>query len=383
LIALRKMARRDEFAGSEAQALLQALVELVSREEALTHSSHRQTKLHDYFSAVGEENYHQVQQPQPGSSPTRTPTAELSPTSSCNSPTVQREDADIPTQTQTQVSVEERKEAVQEASPSTINSEDEPPQATNATPTQTQTEPQTPSKWQQRVQRELEKSGQTPWQARKTPKRGPPTPTLNTTPSPNAKEARQGPAPHTPPPVREPEKPQINMARVKLAAALATAASPTREHHTDSEEDEGYETPEDWIEPERDPKCGYGTYLDRKHEYKVREQNYAIRKSLPRYIASELGRPFNKADENRLLTHYRNHLTQVSIERGTTQFNYDCFLRLLAEEQVRWQGKPEDALKMLKARAMDSRQGTHPRLVGEEEDQTAWRRTFVIQQPKF
>ena len=44
----------------------------------------------------------------------------------------------------------------------------------------------------------------------------------------------------------------------------------------------------------------------------------------------------------------------VTIENGTTQFNYDCFLRLLAEEQVRWQGKPEDALKMLKARAMNA-----------------------------
>jgi len=176
------MATREAFAGPEAQAHLQALVVIVSRQEALPCSSPRQTRVHDFFSPM-DKNYHQVRQAQPTLATPQTPTRSLSPTTSCNSMASKAQPTEV-----SQHAMEERKEA-QEDTTSNITCEDEPSQATDATPT-VQTTPATPSRWQQRVQKELEKSGKTPWQ-RRTPKRKPPTPTSSATPSPNAKEPRQ------------------------------------------------------------------------------------------------------------------------------------------------------------------------------------------------
>jgi hypothetical protein len=138
------------------------------------------------------------------------------------------------------------------------------------------------------------------------------------------------------------------MARVQLAAQLAAAAAGPEE---EEEEDEGYCTPEDFIEPERE-STGKGFYLDAAYERKVKQQTYAIKKVLPRWIAQEVGRPFNTRDADRLLGYYREAQRQYG-SKIINNFDFDCFIRLEAEQHVRWQGTPNDALNMLSTKEMN------------------------------
>ena len=44
---------------------------------------------------------------------------------------------------------------------------------------------------------------------------------------------------------------------------------------------------------------------------------------------------------------YRTHLEQVAKEKNITNYSFDYYMRIRAEEQVRWQGTPSKVLKML------------------------------------
>jgi hypothetical protein len=120
---------------------------------------------------------------------------------------------------------------------------------------------------------------------------------------------------------------------------LANAAATT-------DEDPGYETPEDFVEPPR--KAWNGDFTDNAFELKVREQLYAIKKALPLFIAHELNIPKpSTAEADRLTAYYRSAMEKLAQAKGMVIFKFEDFLRFRAEDQVRWQARPDQALDCL------------------------------------
>ena len=84
------------------------------------------------------------------------------------------------------------------------------------------------------------------------------------------------------------------------------------------------------------------------YKKRVRAQQRAIIKAFPYFVAQELNRPINSlAEADRVAAKYRTHLEQVAKEKNITNYSFD-YMRIRAEEQVRWQGTPSKALMMLK-----------------------------------
>jgi len=98
----------------------------------------------------------------------------------------------------------------------------------------------------------------------------------------------------------------------------------------------------------QDPTSNRGYYLDRAYENKVKCQQYAIQKALPSYLARQLGRPFKKEEADRLVAFYRTAM-EKTMRKKIKSFDFGCYLRITAERQCRWQGKPDQALDMLGA----------------------------------
>ena len=72
----------------------------------------------------------------------------------------------------------------------------------------------------------------------------------------------------------------------------------------------------------------------------------AIIKAFPYFVAQELNRPINSlAEADRVAAKYRTHLEQVDKEKNITNYSFDYYMRIRAEEQVCWQGTPSKALK--------------------------------------
>jgi len=142
--------------------------------------------------------------------------------------------------------------------------------------------------------------------------------------------------------------------KVKLAAALATTASPTRNQQPCSdEEDGGYATPDDWEEPARNRHTN--DFLDRDYESRVREQQYAIKKAIPHWIGHKIKKTVKtQADQDRLYNKYREIMERVFAEHDKTNSaldamdsDFDKWIRCLAESQVRWGATPNQALEIM------------------------------------
>jgi hypothetical protein len=207
--------------------------------------------------------------------------------------------------------------------------------------------PATPNtSWQKRVRKEVQKTGQTPWKSRSASskkRKQKPTPTPKTTPSPSAKGAKPSEASSTP---SRPNTP-ITLARVQLAARMASALENSDSSASESDESlaAGYETPDtdDWEEPDRDPQTD--DFCDRAYESKVREHQHAIKKAYPRLLFGDE----TKVERTRLLQDY---LADLARRNGEDFF--DKAVRQWAERHVRWQTTPKQAYKLL-VRATEKR----------------------------
>ena len=102
----------------------------------------------------------------------------------------------------------------------------------------------------------------------------------------------------------------------------------------------------DRLEPSR--KGETLQFVDREYEKRVREQYHAIKKAIPYWVAHELQRPITSQSEaDRVASKHRTFLEEAAKERNINRFSYEAFMRVRAEEQVRWQGSPNQALQML------------------------------------
>ena len=120
-------------------------------------------------------------------------------------------------------------------------------------------------------------------------------------------------------------------------------------------------TPKGFVEPDRTSWGKDGRFVDQQYEKRVRAQQRAIIKAIPYFVAQELGRPISSpAEADRVCAKYRTHMEYLAKEINITNFSWDCFLRVRAEEQVRWQGTPSKALKMMTDRVeLDDKQKSH------------------------
>ena len=106
-------------------------------------------------------------------------------------------------------------------------------------------------------------------------------------------------------------------------------------------------TPKGFVEPNRTSQKT-GRFVDLAYERRIRAQHRAILKAFPYFVAQELNRPINSlAEADRMAAKYRTHLEQVAKEVNITNFSFDYYIRIRAEEQVRWQGTPSKAMQML------------------------------------
>ena len=141
-------------------------------------------------------------------------------------------------------------------------------------------------------------------------------------------------------PVVSAEQPQEEQAQPTFER-VPSAAEPC-------EQEELFEpwTPKGFVEPNRTSKRG--RFADLAYERRVRAQQRAIIKAFPYFVAQELNRPINSlAEADRVAAKYRTHLEQVAKEKNITNYSFDYYMRIRAEEQVRWQGTPSMALMML------------------------------------
>ena len=114
-----------------------------------------------------------------------------------------------------------------------------------------------------------------------------------------------------------------------------------------SELDDGYHTPDDYVDPPRDSRTAF--FLDKKLERKVLDQQAAIKKTIPQWIAHHTKRPLNsQAEADRWLSKYRAYHEEI-ISLGQATGEIAIYFRDLAENQVRWGGTPKQALKILLA----------------------------------
>ena len=116
------------------------------------------------------------------------------------------------------------------------------------------------------------------------------------------------------------------------------------------EQEESFKTwtPKGFVEPDRTSWGKDGRFVDAHYEKRVRAQQRAFIKAIPFFVAQELNRPINsQAEADRVAAKYRTHLEHVAKEANITNFSWDCYIRVRAEEQVRWQGTPSKALKMI------------------------------------
>jgi len=85
------------------------------------------------------------------------------------------------------------------------------------------------------------------------------------------------------------------------------------------------------------------------YEFRVREQQYAIKKAIPDWIGHVIQRPVKtQADRDRLLNKYRDILEREMRDAGKKDFTFDKWIRFFAESHVRWGGTPMRALDILK-----------------------------------
>ena len=140
-------------------------------------------------------------------------------------------------------------------------------------------------------------------------------------------------------PVVSAEQPQEEQAQPTFER-VPSAAEPC-------EQEELFEPWKGFVEPNRTSKRG--RFANLAYERRVRAQQRAIIKAFPYFVAQELNRPINSlAEADRVAAKYRTHLEQVAKEMNITNYSFDYYMRIRAEEQVRWQGTPSKALMMLR-----------------------------------
>ena len=107
-----------------------------------------------------------------------------------------------------------------------------------------------------------------------------------------------------------------------------------------------WSTPIGYVEPSR--KGETLQFVDREYEKRVREQYHAIKKAIPYWVAHELQRPIiSQSEADRVASKHRTFLEEAAKERNINRFSYEAFMRVRAEEQVRWGGTPKKALQMM------------------------------------